>query len=317
MSPASMATSVPVLMAMPMSAWASAGRVVDAVADHRHLEPLRLEFPDQRELVFGPGARPELGRCRRCAATAAAARSLSPVIMMTRSPRSWSAFDRPGSVLLHVVGEPEQPGDRAVDGDEDDGTPGLFEPGRPLSWPTAGMSMPGLGEEGRGCQPAPAGLSTRADTPRAVIDANSVAAGSFDARDRRRSRRRRGSVDARCPPRRRRRGVSSSFAAQSPSGTISVTCGRPSVSVPVLSRTIALSDLVRWRTSAFLMRMPRSAPMPVPTMMAVGVASPSAHGQAMTSTATAVDHRLDPLAVAAGSGRGAKEAPAEKHRRQR
>ena len=36
-----------------------------------------------------------------------------------------------------------------------------------------------------------------------------------------------------------------------------------------------------------LIRMPRSAPRPVPTMMAVGVASPSAHGQAMISTATA------------------------------
>jgi hypothetical protein len=31
-----------------------------------------------------------------------------------------------------------------------------------------------------------------------------------------------------------------------------------------------------------------TAPCPVPTMIAVGVASPSAHGQAMTSTATAL-----------------------------
>ncbi len=33
--------------------------------------------------------------------------------------------------------------------------------------------------------------------------------------------------------------------------------------------------------------MPSWAPRPVPTMIAVGVASPSAHGQAMISTATA------------------------------
>ncbi len=39
-------------------------------------------------------------------------------------------------------------------------------------------------------------------------------------------------------------------------------------------------------------RMPARAPWPVPTMIAVGVASPSAHGQAMTSTATAIDQRL-------------------------
>ena len=34
------------------------------------------------------------------------------------------------------------------------------------------------------------------------------------------------------------------------------------------------------------MRTPCSAPIPVPTMMAVGVASPSAQGQAMVRTAT-------------------------------
>ena len=33
--------------------------------------------------------------------------------------------------------------------------------------------------------------------------------------------------------------------------------------------------------------MPRCAPRPVPTMIAVGVARPSAHGHAITSTATA------------------------------
>ncbi len=33
--------------------------------------------------------------------------------------------------------------------------------------------------------------------------------------------------------------------------------------------------------------MPADAPRAVPTMMAIGVASPSAHGQAMMSTATA------------------------------
>ena len=33
--------------------------------------------------------------------------------------------------------------------------------------------------------------------------------------------------------------------------------------------------------------MPISAPLPVPTIMATGVASPSAHGQLITNTATA------------------------------
>jgi len=40
--------------------------------------------------------------------------------------------------------------------------------------------------------------------------------------------------------------------------------------------------------SAFLMSTPARAPRPVPTMMDIGVASPSAQGQAMISTATAL-----------------------------
>ncbi len=65
----------------------------------------------------------------------------------------------------------------------------------------------------------------------------------------------------------------------------SVTAGSPRVIVPVLSSTIASS---RWACSSaalFLNRMPASAPLPTPTMIDVGVASPMAHGQAMTSTA--------------------------------
>ena len=48
-----MATSVPVPMATPRSAWASAGRVVDAVADHRDPAALGLEPLDRRVLVAG------------------------------------------------------------------------------------------------------------------------------------------------------------------------------------------------------------------------------------------------------------------------
>ncbi len=66
-----------------------------------------------------------------------------------------------------------------------------------------------------------------------------------------------------------------------------VTLGRPSVSVPVLSNITTSIFSPRSRASPFLIRMPRRAPRPVPTMMAVGVASPSEQGQAMTSTATA------------------------------
>ncbi len=56
--------------------------------------------------------------------------------------------------------------------------------------------------------------------------------------------------------------------------------------VPVLSSTMALTLWPSSRLSASLIRMLFSAPFPTPTMMAVGVARPRAHGQAITNTVT-------------------------------
>ncbi len=61
----------------------------------------------------------------------------------------------------------------------------------------------------------------------------------------------------------------------------------PVVTVPVLSSTIVSMARVDSRTCGPLIRMPSWAPRPVPTINAVGVASPRAHGQAMIKTATA------------------------------
>ena len=69
-------------------------------------------------------------------------------------------------------------------------------------------------------------------------------------------------------------------------GMISVTAGFPRVKVPVLSSSTALILWAFSSVSALRMRIPYSAPLPVPTMIAVGVAKPKAHGQAITSTAT-------------------------------
>ncbi len=57
--------------------------------------------------------------------------------------------------------------------------------------------------------------------------------------------------------------------------------------MPVLSRTIVSIRLVDSRTSGPEIRMPSLAARPVPIMSAIGVARPSAQGQAMTRTATA------------------------------
>ena len=61
----------------------------------------------------------------------------------------------------------------------------------------------------------------------------------------------------------------------------------PVVTVPVLSMTMVSTFFVDSRISGPLMSRPSWAPRPVPTSSAVGVASPSAHGQAMINTATA------------------------------
>ena len=65
---------------------------------------------------------------------------------------------------------------------------------------------------------------------------------------------------------------------------MSVTVGSPEVMVPVLSSATIWIRPVSSREAAVLKRMPFFAPMPLPTMIATGVARPSAHGQLMTST---------------------------------
>ena len=73
-----------------------------------------------------------------------------------------------------------------------------------------------------------------------------------------------------------------------PAVTTVTSAGLPSVSVPVLSTTSVSTFSRRSSASAFLTRTPAVAPRPVPTMIDIGVASPSAHGHAMISTATAL-----------------------------
>ncbi len=68
---------------------------------------------------------------------------------------------------------------------------------------------------------------------------------------------------------------------------VSCTCITPVVSVPVLSRTTVVIAREDSSASASRITMPSWAARPVPTSSAVGVASPSAQGQAITSTDTA------------------------------
>ncbi len=58
--------------------------------------------------------------------------------------------------------------------------------------------------------------------------------------------------------------------------------------VPVLSSTRVWILWASSKLSAPLIKMPFSAPLPVPTMIEVGVAKPSAQGQAKINTPTVV-----------------------------
>jgi len=72
--------------------------------------------------------------------------------------------------------------------------------------------------------------------------------------------------------------------------SMSVTSGFPSVIVPVLSNTMVLILSPVSSASADLKRMPCSAPLPVPTIMATGVASPRAHGHEIIKTDIPMDN---------------------------
>src|SRR3546814_15499142 len=67
-----------------------------------------------------------------------------------------------------------------------------------------------------------------------------------------------------------------------------LSAGRPSVSVPVLLTTSVSTTAKRSTASAFLMSTPVRAPFPTPPMIDMGVANPSAQGQPLMSTYTAV-----------------------------
>jgi len=64
--------------------------------------------------------------------------------------------------------------------------------------------------------------------------------------------------------------------------------GRPAVSVPVLSTTMVVTRSRACSACALRIRIPARAPRPIPSMTDSGVAKPTAQGQAMIRTATAM-----------------------------
>ena len=214
-------------------------------------------------------------------ATASAVVRASPVSSHTSTPAARSSRDRLGRRRSHRVGDRDQAGGGAVDGDEHHGpavAPRRSSPGR-----RAPRGRRPARSSAAGCRPRPP--ARRPSRGRRV----------------RRWPRTRRPPGSRARPRVARRTIASprgcsdrvsSEAARSSSsggvspeaGTTAATSGRPSVSVPVLSKTTVSTRPAVSSASPPRTRIPASAPCPVPTMIAVGVARPMAHGQAMITT---------------------------------
>src|SRR5690606_31503535 len=80
-----------------------------------------------------------------------------------------------------------------------------------------------------------------------------------------------------------------------PAQTIPATLIRPSVTVPVLSSTTVSMSRVDSRAEYPLRKIPNLAATPAATINAVGVANPSAHGQAITRTASGAVNACCPV----------------------
>ena len=87
---------------------------------------------------------------------------------------------------------------------------------------------------------------------------------------------------------------STSASAQPPAGTIHGHAGAALGQGAGLVHDQGVDLLQPLQRPAFLISTPSLAPRPTPTMIAIGVASPRAHGQAMISTTTATKGMREP-----------------------
>ena len=307
MSAASMATSAPVPIAMPTSAAASAGASLMPSPTIATMRPSACSRATAAALSAGrTSARTRSAGMPTCARdrprpSAAVAGHEPDIEALACSSATASA-----ALRLERVG---RRGDSRADGPSAATQAGVSPARRP------GRRRPGARRRRRRARAA--GERSRRGPVRPVdrgLDA--------DARRSPRSRRRAG-TRARLARARARIAApsgcslpfstaparsSSSSGADAGCGDDPADRGRPTVSVPVLSSTTVST---RWAVSSASpprMRMPASAPRPVPTMIAVGVARPIAHGQAMTTTA------MNAVSARVRRGSGPSDEPDDERR---
>ncbi len=278
MSPVSIATSVPLPMAMPTSAWASAGASFTPSPTMATMRPSPCSLATSCALFSGSTSAIYFSIPAWDAMTAAV-RRLSPVNIMMSMPIPRSSLIACTDVSLRTSATPTIPATRPSTEMIMAVLPSPSSLLSPSSMPSTSTPLASISAR------LPINSSfprTEARTPLPVMDSNLSAFGMVtpgpDARRTMASPR--GCSDPFSAEAARRRSSSSSI----PSVTTSVTSGSPRVNVPVLSNTIVSTLPAVSRAPPLLMRMPFSAPFPEPTMMAVGVARPRAQGHEITST---------------------------------
>ena len=217
-------------------------------------------------------------------ATACAVVRLSPVSMTTRMPSAASASSASGVVALTGSAMAMTPASLPSTREEDRGRAVLAQ-ALGLGGERRGVDAE-LGEELRVAERQPLALD-HADRRLCRPARRSRAPAPARACARPRPRRSPPPADARCRARRWPRSAAPPPRRSRAAATTATTFGLPSVSVPVLSTTSVSTFSMRSSASAFLISTPACAPRPTPTMIDIGVASPSAQGQAMISTLTA------------------------------
>ena len=277
-SAASIATSVPAPIAIPMSARVSAGASLMPSPTMATLPRFR-SFRITRS--FPSGRTPAItSSTPACAPIAWAVRSLSPVSMTTCSPMFWSSrIACPLSSLIvsaTAISPMYSPfrqkysavfPSSASRSAADSAVCGTFALVRmKLRLPPARLCSPRVPKS-----PFPGAAAKSVTSP---------AASPFASASLATARARGCSLFAS----RSKAACRSSCSPMPSAGRISVTFGSPRVIVPVLSRATTWMRPASSRDSAVLNKIPFFAPIPFPTMIATGVASPSAQGQLITRT---------------------------------
>jgi len=262
-----MATSVPVPIAMPRSACASAGASLTPSPTAATTSPRRWSSATTAALPSGitPATTSSMPTS---AATALATGSASPVIRIGRRPRRRSSATARALVgltrsatAIRAVGTPSTRTSTAV---------------RPAARASADAWARGPSTAGR--PTSTVRPPTRALTPRPARLANRSTSGRVPLPGRAASAIARAMgcslPDSAAPAR-----ASAASRRVPGTATTSTTSIAPWVRVPVLSRTVAVARRASSRIRGPLISTPSCAPRPVPTISAVGVARPSAHGR--------------------------------------